>query len=182
MQLRNTVIPSVTEIKHLSLACKSKSPIILLSNADMGNLVSQVKYVHEHDKQAFAHLELIGGFAPDIAGMRLLKNMYHLDGVFTTNIQAGNMAKNLGLMVVYRFFLIDSRSLKRTSEILKRNKFDAIEALPAYCAIQEFANLQRIGNGMPFIAGGFVRNSEMVTKIFETGICGITTSEIELWD
>jgi glycerol uptake operon antiterminator len=182
MQFKNIVIPSVREMKYLSLSCKAKSPIILLSNTDIGNLMLQVDYVHKHGKQAFAHLELIGGFAPDIAGMKLLKNMYHLDGVFTTNIQAGNMAKNLGLIVVYRFFLIDSRSLKRTSEILRKNKFDAIETLPAYCAMQEFADLQQLGSGIPFIAGGFVRDSKMVAKIFAAGMCGITTSKTELWD
>lgn len=182
MQLNHIVIPSVREIKYLPLACKTKSPIILLSNTDIGNLMSQTDYVHKHEKQAFVHLELIGGFSPDFAGIKLLKNMYHLDGVFTTNVQAANMAKGLGLVVVYRFFLIDSRSLKRTSEILRKNKFDAVETLPAYCAIQEFANLQRLGNGNTFIAGGFVRDSDMVTKIFEAGICGITTSQIELWD
>ncbi len=181
MRLKNMVIPSVREIRYLSLACKAESPIILLSNTDIGNLMPQVEYVHKHKKQAFVHLELIGGFSPDLAGIKLLKNMYKLDGVFTTNVQAGNMAKDVGLVVVYRFFLIDSRSLKRTAEILRKNKFDAIETLPAYCAIQEFDNLQRLGTGNTFIAGGFVRDSAMVTRIFETGICGITTSQTELW-
>lgn len=182
MRFKNTIIPSVREIRHLSLACKSKSPIILLSNTDIGNLASQVDYVHKCGKQAFAHLELIGGFAPDSSGLKLLKNMYHMDGVFTTNVQAGNIAKNLGMAVVYRFFLIDSRSLKRTSEILRKNTFDAIETLPAYCAVQEFANLQQLGKGIPFIAGGFVRDKKMVKEIFASGICGITTSKIELWN
>lgn len=181
MLFEETVIPSVRELKFLKLACKSKSPIILLSNSDIGNLMSQTEYVHKKNKLAFAHLELIGGFSPDAKGLKLLKNRYRLDGVFTTNVQAGNMAKKIGLIVVYRFFLIDSRSLKRTGDILEKNRFDAIEVLPAYCAIQEFDRLKCLGEKGHFIAGGFIKDSKMIDRIFEIGISAITTSDTDLW-
>ncbi len=181
MLLEKTVIPSVRELKFLPLACKSDSPVILLSNTDIGNLAHQIKVVHKYKKQAFVHLELVGGFAPDTKGLKLLKNMYHIDGVFTTNIQAGNVAKNLDLTVVYRFFLIDSRSLNRTRDILKKNNFDAIEVLPAYCAVQEFENLQLLGNKEQFIAGGFIKSPAMIEQVFNVGISGVTTSDTDLW-
>lgn len=182
MENKKIIIPSVTELKYLTRACKSNSTIVLLSNTDMGVLKSQVDYVHKYQKLAFAHLELIGGFSPDTVGIRLLKNMYGLDGIFTTNIQAGNIAKSMGLKVVYRFFLIDSRSIKRTAEILRKSKFDAIETLPAYCAIEEFETLSKIGLNGKFIAGGFIKDREMIDKIFRTGIQGVTTSCSDLWD
>ncbi|NWN99665.1 glycerol-3-phosphate responsive antiterminator [Tetragenococcus halophilus] len=181
MQLKKTVIPSVREPKFLTSACKTTSPIVLLSNSNIGNLKSQVEYVHKNNKQAFAHLELIDGFSPDVKGIKLLKNMYSLDGVFTTNIQAGSIAKNIGLTVVYRFFLIDSRSLKRTANILTKNNFDAIEILPAYSALQEFEHLKQIGGSQELIVGGFVKDSKLMEKIFEVEISGITTSTTDLW-
>lgn len=182
MESENMIIPSVTNLKYLKRACKSNSPIVLLSNTDMGVLKSQIDYVHKFQKMAFAHLELIGGFNPDTVGIRLLKNMYGLDGVFTTNVQAGNIAKSINLKVVYRFFLIDSRSIKRTAEILRKSNFDAIETLPAYCAIEEFDRISKIGLNGKFIAGGFIKEKEMIDKIFKSGISGVTTSCPDLWN
>lgn len=181
MQNQKTIIPSVRELKLLQLACKSKASIILLSNTDIGNLIKQTSYVHKFRKKAFVHLELIAGFAPDAKGLRLLKNMYQVDGVFTTNIQAGNIAKSIGLNVIYRFFLIDSRSLKRTDAILENNKFDAIEVLPACSAIAESADLAKLNISSKLFAGGFIKTLNMVDQIFRLGFSGITTSNSKLW-
>lgn len=177
------IIPSVREQKNLKLACQCKSSIVLLSEAHLGNLMQMVDCVHKHNKLAFADLELIGGFKADNVGIRLLKNMYHLDGIFTTNILAVRFAKNVGLKVCYRFFLIDSRSLKRTSNILKTNKsnFDAIEILPAICGFTEIKSLNKLIGDNYYIAGGFVRSSNFIEKAFLNGISAVTTSDITLW-
>lgn len=181
MQQNKIIIPSVRELKFLQIACKAEAPIILLSNTDIGNLTQQTSYVHKYKKKAFVHLELVAGFAPDAKGLRLLKNMYQVDGVFTTNIQAGNIAKSIGLKVIYRFFLIDSRSLKRTSAILENNKFDAIEVLPACCAIIESNSLAKLMKDSKLFAGGFINTMNMVDQVFKLGFSGITTSNRELW-
>lgn len=181
MQRQKIIIPSVRDLKFLHIACKTQASTILLSNTDIGNLIQQTSYVHKFKKKAFVHLELVAGFAPDVKGLKLLKNMYQVDGVFTTNLQAGNIAKSIGLSVIYRFFLIDSRSLKRTSAILENNKFDAIEVLPACCAIAESNNLAKLNKNSDLFAGGFIRTLNMVDQIFKLGFAGITTSNSKLW-
>ncbi|MFT8407169.1 glycerol-3-phosphate responsive antiterminator [Liquorilactobacillus nagelii] len=180
---QKSIIPSVREQKNLKLACQCKSTIVLLSGTHLGNLMQMVHCVHKHNKLAFADLELIGGFKADNVGIQLLKNMYHLDGIFTTNISAVRFAKNVGLKVCYRFFLIDSRSLKRTSNILKTHKsdFDAIEILPAVCGFAEIEVLNRLIGNNYYIAGGFVRSNELIEKAFSSGISAVTTSDITLW-
>ncbi len=182
MLLNSIVIPSVRNIKYLSKACKTSSPIVFLSETNIGNLMSQVEFVHKYDKLGFADLELIGGFKPDVSGMQLLKNMYHLDGIFTTNVAAARKAKELGITVVYRLFMIDSRSLKRSANILRNNNFDAIEVLPAECGVQEIKQLEKMTDKSNYIAGGFIRNNKMVKKIFDVGISAVTTSEVDLWN
>lgn len=181
MILNSVVIPSVRKIKYLSKACKTDSPIVFISDTNIGNLMSQVEYVHNHNKKVFADLELIGGFKPDITGMQLLKNMYHLDGIFTTNVNAARMANELNIIVVYRLFMIDSRSLMRSANILRNNHFDAIEVLPAECGLHEIDQLSKLKARNNYIAGGFVRDSNMIKSIFDVGISAVTTSKVDLW-
>ena len=177
------VIPSVRETKFLKKACETSSPIVLLSETHIGNLLSLVSFVHKQHKLAYADLELIGGFKADINGIRLLKNMYHLDGIFTTNIKAVKIAKQFGLVVCYRFFLIDSRSLERTSKILKAHSknFDVIELLPAECGLQKIESIREIIGEHKYIIGGFIRNKGFIDKAFVKGITAVTTSETSLW-
>jgi len=182
MLLNSVVIPSVREIRYLRKACQVNSPIVFISDTNIGNLMSQVEFVHRHNKKVFADLELIGGFKPDSAGMKLLKNMYHLDGIFTTNVNAARMANALGITVVYRLFMIDSRSLKRSANILRNNNFDAIEVLPAECGIQEIERLTEMNDKHNYIAGGFIRDKKMIREIFDVGISAVTTSKVDLWE
>lgn len=181
MLLNSVVIPSVREIKYLRKACKTSSPIVFISDTNIGNLMSQVEFVHKHGKKVFADLELIGGFRPDNTGMQLLKNMYHLDGIFTTNVNAARMAYELKITVVYRLFMIDSRSLKRSANILRNNHFDAIEVLPAECGMHEMDQLSKMTDRHNYIAGGFIRDEEMIKEIFDAGISAVTTSKVNLW-
>lgn len=181
MQLESVVIPSVRNIKYLSNACRTNSPVVFLSETNIGNLMSQVEFVHKKGKLVFADLELIGGFKPDVTGMQLLKNMYHLDGIFTTNVTAARIATELNMTVVYRLFMIDSRSLKRTANILRNNHFDAIEVLPAECGLREIDRLNQIADRHNYIAGGFIRDQEMIQSIFDVGISAVTTSKTDLW-
>ncbi|MFC6177781.1 glycerol-3-phosphate responsive antiterminator [Companilactobacillus huachuanensis] len=182
MLLNSVVIPSVREIKYLRKACEVDSPIVFISDTNIGNLMSQVEFVHKHGKKVFADLELIGGFKPDSTGMKLLKNMYHLDGIFTTNVNAARMANALGIIVVYRLFMIDSRSLKRSANILRNNHFDTIEVLPAECGVQEIEQLTKMNDKHNYIAGGFIRDKAMIKEIFDVGISAVTTSKVDLWE
>lgn len=181
MLLNSDVIPSVRNIKYLSKACQTSAPLVFLSETTIGNLTTQVEFVHKKGKLVFADLELIGGFKPDAAGMRLLKNMYHLDGVFTTNIAAARIATDLKMTVIYRLFMIDSRSLKRAANILKNNHFDAIEVLPAEYSIYEIDQLSRMTDISNYIAGGFIKDETTIQEIFNVGISGVTTSKVDLW-
>lgn len=184
MELDRTVIPSVRELKYLETACRSDSPMVLISNANISDLERQVAYVHQSGKQAFAHLGLIGGFAPDAVGIRLLRNKYRLDGIFTTDCQAFGMARKVGMKVIYRCFLIDSRSLARTNAILRgkgEKELYAMEVLPAVCALELFSELKALYPEQRLLAGGFIRDGSLIQQLFQVGFSGVTTSAPALW-
>ncbi len=126
------------------------------------------------------NLELLGGFGKDHVGMKLLKNYYHVDGVMSTDSSKLGMAKQSGLFTIQRFFLPDSRSFDTAMKIIESSKIDAVELLPALIAINLADRLKEVAK-IPLLAGGFVRDHEMVEEIKNTGFMGLTASDKSLW-
>ncbi|MDE3281494.1 glycerol-3-phosphate responsive antiterminator [Lacticaseibacillus parahuelsenbergensis] len=176
-----TVIPSSLKGKNLKLACQSSSPIVLIAGCSIGNLQAFVTEIHRCRKQAFVHIDLIAGFKPDTEGMKLLKMMYKVDGIISTNFRALMMGKELGMATVYRVFLLDSRSIDRASSVLSDENFSAVEILPSGYAVQEVETLHRYLKTTDLIAGGFIRSKEDLIRIFAKGFKAVTTSDIALW-
>lgn len=114
----NTIIPSIRKYKYFEKALSCQSEYVLLSEANIGNLQSLIGKCHQSGKKVLVHLELLGGFKPDQAGINLLKNYYKVDGVISSNLSALRYAKKEGLLTVYRVLLIDSRSLISRSILL----------------------------------------------------------------
>lgn len=181
MKLDKTIIPSVRELRYLSLACKTTSPLVLLTNTNIGNLKSQVAYVHKHHKKACVQLEMIDGLANNQTAIRLLKQLFKVDAISTTNIMSANAAKKIGIYSIFRFFLIDSVSLSRSLTILKNSQFDAIELLPSYCSIVFYPQIHDVVRpNTTFIAGGFIRTQRQIDEMFQHGINAVSTSDIKL--
>ncbi len=114
----NTIIPSIRKYKYFEKALSCQSEYVLLSEANIGNLQSLIGKCHQSGKKVLVHLELLGGFKPDQAGINLLKNYYKVDGVISSNLSALRYAKKEGLLTVYRVLLIDSHRLISRSILL----------------------------------------------------------------
>ncbi|KNZ41536.1 glycerol-3-phosphate responsive antiterminator [Acetobacterium bakii] len=174
------VIPSIRKLNNLEVALESDARIILLTDAHIANLKTLVEMVHSKGKKALVNLELIGGFGKDHVGMKLLKNHYHVDGVMSTDSGKLGMAKRYELFTIQRFFLIDSRSFETTMKILESARVDGAEVLPAITAMDLFDDLMQVAR-IPLLAGGFIRDREMLNKIRERGFKGVTISDKSLW-
>lgn len=175
----NTVIPSVRRLRDLDAALAAPSQAVLLTNVHIGNLEALVARVHAGGKVALIHTDLLGGFRPDKDGIKLLRTMFKVDGIFTQNAQVLALANKVGLWSVLRIFLIDSRSLERSLEILHEGKADAIEVLPALLAHRRATDFTRVG--VPAIAGGMIEEAEEIRALFDAGYTAVTTSNPCLW-
>lgn len=181
MKLDKTIIPSVRELKCMSLACQTTSPLVFLINTNIGNLKQQVDFVHSTGKQACVQLEMIDGLAGNQTAIRLLKQLFKVDAISTTNVASANAARKVGLYSIYRFFMIDSVSLDRTLKTLKNNSFDAIELLPSYYSTVYYKKIHdAVLPTTKFIAGGFIRKKSQIDHIFNVGVNAVSTSDIRL--
>ena len=174
------VIPSIRRLNDLEIALNSEAQVILLTEAHIANLQELVKLVHAKDKKALINLELLGGFGKDHVGMKLLKNYYHVDGVMSTDSGKLGMAKQCGLVTFQRFFLHDSRSFETALKIIDCSRADGAELLPAIMALDCYQKLTAVAK-IPLLAGGFIRDREMMGKIKDCGFKGLTVSDKSLW-
>ena len=173
-------IPSVRRLGDLETALCSDKEIILLTEADIVNLKPIVKKVHDAGKKAWINLELLGGFGRDTAGIKLLKNFYHVDGVMSTDSTKLGIAKKMGIFTVQRFLLVDSRAFDTAIKILKTTKVDAAEVLPGVVAQDVLMDLRNV-SPIPILAGGFIRTIEEIEEIKRLGFNGLTISKKEFF-
>lgn len=177
-----TVIPSVRELKELDRALASPSPSILLTNTHIGNLAALSTRVRDSGKKVLVHADLIGGFRPDRDGLKLLRNMYRIDGVLSQNAQVVATSQKIGLWAVQRVFMMDSRSLERGLQILGESAPDGIEILPGTLALRYWDKFAPYARRSRLIAGGMITTRDDVVALFDRGYHAITASSPELWD
>jgi glycerol uptake operon antiterminator len=175
------IIPSVKKLKDLNEALKSSAPALYLSNVHIGNLKSIAETCHKKGKFVFVHTKLIGGFKSDQTGIKLLKNSFKIDGLFSTNPQTISLAKKEGLYAIQRFFFMDSMSTDFALESLRSSNPDACELLPSPLALKVRKEIRSENPDIPLLAAGYIDNRELVEEIFEAGLNGLTTSTKDLW-
>lgn len=176
-----TIIPSVRDLKNFDSALKSVSKVILLSEVHVGNLKLLVKRCHDNNKTALVNIDLVGGLATDKIGIKLLKNLFKVDGIISSNSINVNIAKMLGLYAIQRFFLIDSRGLDSGLRALKNTRSDAIEVLPGLLSTRFKEEIIKVRN-VPLLGGGFISDKSTVLEIYKAGFVGLTTSNKDLWN
>ncbi|PWF26490.1 glycerol-3-phosphate responsive antiterminator [Ancrocorticia populi] len=176
-----TVIPSVRKLKDLELALQGPSDFVLLSEVHIGNLEPLAARCAQAGKKVLVHADLIGGFKADRDGIKLLRNMFHVDGVLSQSAHVVSAAKKAKLLAIQRVFIMDSRSLDRSLAALGEARPDGIEVLPGALATHYYTLFDQWADQCALIAGGMVRSREEAEELFDTGYEAITASTSDLW-
>ncbi|MDY6037449.1 MAG: glycerol-3-phosphate responsive antiterminator [Eubacterium sp.] len=177
--LKKKIAAAIRTEKDFSKALKSRVDVVFLLHSNIMTVNQSVKEIHSAGKKAFVHVDFAEGIGKDKAGIEFLaKN--GVDGVLTTRTNIVRMAKELNLITVQRFFLVDSHSLTTSMESIRISKPDIIEIMPGIVTkkIKEFRNKAP----MPIIAGGIIETEEEVKAALEAGADVVSTGEVDLWN
>lgn len=175
--------PIIASLKGMEDACTSaqhgvKVCFYLKGNIfELKDIVSQCK---KQEQMLLVHVDLISGIAKDPYGMEVLALELGIDGILTTRGHLISAAQKMGMLGVQRLFMLDSEALRTGLEILRSNKPDALEILPALV----FPSISpRLPNRtLPIIAGGLVETKNHVREILQPPVLGLSTSKTKLWD
>ena len=142
----------------------------------IGALVDRVK---DAGKLALIHVDLVEGLAMREVAVDYIAQHTRADGIITTKPQMAKRAKELGLISLERFFLLDSMALETMRRQLEHGACDLVEVLPGVMPklIRRVAEFSR----KPVIAGGLICDKEDVTNALAAGALAVSTTNENVW-
>jgi glycerol uptake operon antiterminator len=175
------VIPSARSMEDFKIALThTVSPSVVLLFGDINTLPTLISQANEYKKRIVLHLDLFDGIGKDKAGIKFLARL-GIHAIITTKSHLCRFARDEGMIVVQRLFLMDSDSLRTGLNLVRNFKPDVIEILPGSVpasVVQELVH----ETGLPILAGGLIRTKEDVKIAIERGISAVSTSRRDLWD
>ncbi|MDK2902771.1 MAG: glycerol uptake operon antiterminator [Clostridiales bacterium] len=174
------IIAAVRNEDRLKAALMAPVRVIFLLHGNICALADTIKSIKDADKMVFVHLDLIDGLGRDQAAVQYMADYIKPDGIITTHNNLARYAKDSGLLIIQRIFLLDSMSLDRGIAGIGQTGPDAVEILPgtlpreiAYCHTRLLC---------PIIAGGLIRTKDDIIAALNAGAMAVSTSDETLWE
>lgn len=175
----NPVIAAVKDVDDIDDAVNSKCEIIFLLCGNIFNLEDVVQKARSKGKMIFIHVDLIEGFSRDAIALKYISEKISPDGIISTKNNQLKKAKELGMLTVQRFFIIDSLSVNSTIKMASMVNPDAIEIMPGI--IPRITKQLCSELSVSVIAGGLVSEESDVKKAIENGALGVSTTCKSVW-
>jgi glycerol-3-phosphate responsive antiterminator len=140
------IIAAVKSDQGLEQALNTDCSIIFILYGSVCSIINIVDRIKEKNKIAFVHVDLIEGLSSRDVAVEFIKTFTKADGVISTKPSVIKAAKELGLITVQRFFLIDSLSLENVLKNINDKHTDIIEVLPGVIpkVIKKIADASRV--------------------------------------
>ncbi|ELH0934214.1 glycerol-3-phosphate responsive antiterminator [Staphylococcus pseudintermedius] len=173
------ILPAIRSTKDLEKLLKTDYETCVLLDTHIGHLNGIMKLISQYELKPFMHIDLIKGMGHDEYACEYIIQTYRPRGIVSTKTKVIKKAKALGVVTIFRVFIIDSHALERSIELIQRIEPDYVEVLPGIAdkVIQEIHQK----TGTPVIAGGLINTPEEVERAVSSGAAYITTSDKSLW-
>ena len=173
------VAAAVRTREDFDIAITSKVDVIFLLYSNIMTMKAYIDRVHNAGKKIFIHMDFVEGIGKDRAGLEFLRGQ-GADGIITTKTNMIRPAKDVGLITVQRFFIVDSHSVDTAVESIRIAKPDIVEIMPGVVdkKIKEFS--QKVS--MDILAGGLIEFREDVDAAIRAGATAVSTADRELWN
>lgn len=173
------VIPAVRAHQDFAVAMGGPSPAIIMLFGNIITLPDYLEKAKQYNKRLIIHLDLFEGIGKDKIGIKYLSRL-GVTALITVKSHLAKAAREEGMIVIQRLFLMDSDSLRTGIQQLKTFKPDALEILPASVPANVVSQLIR-ETGLPIFAGGLVSEAAEVDAALRKGVVAVSTSHRELW-
>ena len=173
------VIASVKDDAGLAAAIESDVSVVFLLYGDVLTVRDLVQKAHDAGKVVFVHLDLIEGLASREVSVEFIAKHTAADGVLSTKVALTRRAKELGLVAIQRFFLLDSMAISNIEKHLSPDCSDLIEILPGLMpkVIRRVCGVTT----KPVITGGLITDKEDVTNALSAGAVAVSTTNPDVW-
>ncbi len=176
--IEHPISAAIRTDEDFSAALRSQVNMVFLLHVNILTIDRCIKEVHSAGKKVFVHVDFAEGIGKDRYGLQFLAQK-NVDGILTTRTNIVKAAKDLGLIAVQRFFIVDSHSIGTSLDSFKQSKPDMVEIMPGIVTkkIREFSQITDV----PIIAGGIIETEEEVVEALKSGANVVSTGESKLW-
>ncbi len=174
------IIAAVKNPNELKKALVSSSNVVFVLFGDICSIAEHVQKIKKAGKIAIIHIDLVEGLEKKTIALDFVKNHTNADGVISTKPNLLKKAKELGLITVQRFFLIDSIALKNIKKHMELEVADFVEILPGVMPkiIKNLVSEVKL----PLIAGGLISDKEDVINALSAGAIAVSCTLESVWD
>ena len=173
------VICSAKAPEELEGCLQGDSAIVFVLFGDVitiGGIVAKIKQAGKH---AFVHIDLVEGLATRDVSVDYLARNTQLDGIISTKANILRRAKELGLLTIHRFFVLDSRALSNIAKQAPFDYADAVEVLPG--AMPKIIARVVGTTDKPVIASGLIIDKDDVIGALNAGAVSVSSTNSKIW-
>ena len=173
------VIAAIKDMEGLTQCLTSEIQIVFVLFGDVCNIGDIVAMLKRANRITFVHIDLIAGLSGKEVALDFIKNTTQADGIITTKQGLIKHAKELGLLTILRYFVIDSMALLNIEKQSSSVNPDLIEILPGVMP-KIIKRVNRFSH-VPVIAGGLISDKEDVLSALNSGAIAISTTNSSMW-
>lgn len=175
---KQTVIPVISSMKGLEAFLLTPLKVCILQDLHINHVKDMIKIAHENNREVIVHIELIQGVSNDEFGAQYLCQQFKIDGLISSKPKIIEVAMKSKVLAILRIFMMDSKSLKRSLQIIDTLNPDVVEFLPAL-TYEIFPELLKNLHTEVW-AGGLIKNATQIKAVLATGIKRVTVSNLDL--
>ena len=173
------VIAAIKDAGGLEECIETDCRVIFILYGNVCNIGEIVKKVKENGKIAIVHMDLVTGLSSKEVAVDFIKQSTEADGVISTKPMLVKRAKELGLLAIQRFFMIDSIALENAKRQIDIYHPDCVEIMPG--VMPKILKEIRRYVDVPVIAGGLITDKKDVMSALSAGADAISTTNRLLW-
>lgn len=171
------VIAAVKNDDGLEKALASDCAAVFFLYGTILNISQLIQKAKDKGKLVFVHTDLIEGLTGKDISVDFIAQNTQADGIISTRINLIRHARELGLITIQRFFLLDSLAFEN---ILRQSSYaDAIDILPGTMprVIERLSHKVR----QPIIASGLIIDKQDIMSALSAGALAVSTTSETLW-
>lgn len=173
------VIAAVKDDKGLERCLESEIQIVFILYGDLVKIPDMVTRLRQRGKKAIVHVDLITGLSGKEVAVDFIKNSTNADGIISTKMSLIRRAKELKMVTVFRFFVIDSMAFDNIKRQCESAQPDLVEILPGLMP-KIITRVTKMVSA-PVIAGGLVAEKADVIAAIEAGAVSISSTNQKTW-
>jgi glycerol-3-phosphate responsive antiterminator len=171
------VIAAVKSDEGLDRALESECAVVFFLYGTILNISQLVQRAKDAGKLVFVHADLIDGMTAKDISVDFLAQNTTADGVISTRPNLIRRAKELGLITIQRFFLLDSLAFENV--LRQSSNADVVDILPGMMprVISRLTDQIR----QPLIASGLLSDKSDILAALSAGAVAVSTTCEPLW-